>query len=132
MPLSRARYNSAVVKRPEPSADENTTRLADLSALVESCLGGRLDPGVFTKLAQIQKELWSAESVLDQALGAGEISDDTYLERTNAAARIAMQKSRALLGDKRFYAIFGDAGDEPDSLIDSEAFLARANRVSRV
>ena len=36
-----------------------------------------------------------------------------------------MERSRSLLGDERFDAIFGEAGKHPDGLADRDTFLAQ-------
>jgi hypothetical protein len=97
--------------------------LAELKALVKLGLGQPLDEATFAKLAASQTELRALQEQLANDLAQQKILPEQYLERLNAAMREAMARNRGLLGENKFKRIFGDAGYEPEKLIDRETFL---------
>lgn len=119
-----AKYDQAISRVHAEAADEESIRLGELSALIESTLGRPLDKQTFDALATIQMKLQRAQSDLVQALDRGLLGPEQYLEAVNTALRKAMADSRDLLGRDRFSTIFGQAGFEPEGLIDKDAFLS--------
>jgi hypothetical protein len=97
--------------------------LVELKALVKLGLGQPLDDTTFAKLAASQTELRAIQEQLADDLTQQKILPEQYLDRINAALSDAMTRNQALLGETRFRRIFGDAGYEPEKLVDREAFL---------
>jgi hypothetical protein len=119
-------YHRAVSAAHAASASEEARRLAELAALVEMALGEPLDRSTFDALAAIQAGLWRTRTDLSASLEAGAMTSQTYWARLNSALQSAMDQSRSLLGEKRFQAIFGDAGRHPEGLVHRETFLAQS------
>ena len=109
------------------TADEESIRLAELSATIEAALGYPLDKETFNALADIQMRLQRTQIDLALRLDRGLISAEEYLRVLNMAVRSAMAESRMLLGEGRFHAIFGKAGHWPEGLIDKEKFLSKSS-----
>jgi hypothetical protein len=97
--------------------------VAEFLALVEATLAYRVDQPTLAKLAAIQANLQHTQAEIASWLDAGEIKPEQYLELLNTLLRSAMEQSRILLGDERFYAVFGEAGKNPEGLVDRATFL---------
>jgi hypothetical protein len=110
------------------AADEEAIRMTELSELVEAGLGGPLDRPTFDALAVIQMRLRRTQAELVSSLDRGRISPEKYLEDVTAALRTASLESQKLLGRARFLAIFGEAGLQPEGMIDRDAFVAQQRR----
>ena len=100
--------------------------VAELAHLVEQGLGGPLDAALFGELFRIQAGLRTRQQELAVMFERQDLPPDAYLGRLNDALRASMAHSRALLGDERFLAIFGEAGLEPEGLVDRERFHQEA------
>jgi hypothetical protein len=107
------------------SGSQQNSQLAELSAMVETALGYRIDQETIVALFAIQTDLQRADSISVARLEAGEITPDQYLDQVNANLQSAMNQSKALLGEQRFQAIFGEAGDHPEGLIHRYTFMER-------
>jgi hypothetical protein len=110
-------YSSAVSTARGTASAEEDTRLAELSALLEMALGHPVDQPTLSALHEIQTELRRAQSELVVRFDSGELTPDRYLKLLNDTLRSTMERSRSLLGDERFQAIFGEAGRYPEGLI---------------
>jgi hypothetical protein len=118
-------YNRAVFMTDQSDMDEERVRLNELSALVELGLGKRLDDATFDKLAAIQNSLRAEQQKLSKYVADGVIKDKDYLSHLNSAVRRAMDESKKLLGYERFKSIFGEAGNQPEQLIDPKIFFGQ-------
>jgi hypothetical protein len=118
-------YNRAALMANRNGMDEEKIGLAELTALVEIGLGKRLDDATFKQLAEIQFALRSEQEELLRQLETGKISDKEYLDRFSRALVSAMKQSQNLLGFERFKSIFGEAGFQPERLIDPEIFFGQ-------
>ena len=118
-------YNSAVSDGRVKSATEEAARLTELSALVGVALGHPLDQETFQALSSIQTALWNVRTALMGRLHSGELTPNQFLNQMDASLRLAMEQSRALLGDERFKLIFGEAGEHPEGLINPTTFMER-------
>jgi hypothetical protein len=98
--------------------DEDAVRLAELSALVQLGLGKRLEDATFNALAEIQLSLQKYQEMLAFEFESGKIAEKEYVDRLSSVLRDAMKRSQKLLGFDRFRSIFGDAGDQPERLLD--------------
>ena len=101
--------------------------LTEFLALAEAALGEPLDEQTACGLLLIQTQLRVRTDEMATLLRSGAMSRETYLKQNNIALRDAMKASEALLGRDRFLAIFGEAGDYPEGLIDGDAFLAQGS-----
>jgi hypothetical protein len=110
----------------ENAKNDKDAQLAELSALVELGLGGRLDPKTFDELASIQFALRAEQEKLAGLLESGKLDPKQYLSSLNAVLRRAMEQSHKVLGGERFLAIFGEAGLQPENLVDPETFFGEA------
>jgi hypothetical protein len=117
--------STAVLGGHMDSGSQQNTQLAELSAMVEAALGHRMDQETLFSLFAIQTDLQRADAISVARLEAGEITPDQYLDQVNASLRSAMNQSKALLGEQRFHAIFGEAGNHPEGLIDRYTFMER-------
>lgn len=109
-------------------AAQEASEMAELAALAQRALGQPLDPDTLRALDGVQSRLRQQQAHYVQLFDAGEISAEEYLKWTNVIVALAMRQNREVLGEKRFQAIFGEAGNHPEGLIDHEAFLQRAQR----
>jgi hypothetical protein len=118
-------YNLAVSTGRTTSGAEEGTQLAELSAMIEMALGHPIDGETLRALRAIQAELWRSGSELVRRLHGGELDPDQYLDQLHASIAGAMSQSRSLLGEQRFEIIFGDAGKNPEELINRTIFMER-------
>jgi hypothetical protein len=116
-------YDRAVLMANQNDRDDEKVRLAELSALVELGLGTKLNVETFSKLAEIQFSLRQEQKKLATILQDGKITEKQYLGYFNSALSNAINQTQKLLGPDRFKAIFGEAGYQPEQLIDPEIFL---------
>lgn len=116
-------YNSRVIHALASPISREDGKLAELSALVEMALGYPLEPKILADLYTIQLNLWWARSCLVTNLQNREITPDQYLNRLHEALQSAMDQSRALLGEERFQMIFGEAGKNPNGLVNRTVFM---------
>ena len=99
--------------------DDTETRLAELTELVVSGLGDKLDGETFCKLAEIQHATREEQRALSAGLMAGSIDRQTYIARFAEIARKMNNRNEAVLGRDRFREIFGDP-EVAEHLIDQE------------
>jgi hypothetical protein len=125
MSVTKDRYDRSVSRAHTAPTDEGSIGLSELSALVQMRLGEPLDPATFKTLVRIQEDLWRRRADLVAALASEVLKPEEYLGRLNEALHVAMNKSRALLGQECFRAIFGDVGLSPEA--DRETFMAQAS-----
>jgi hypothetical protein len=103
--------------------DDAETRLAELTELVVSGLGDKLDDETFCKLAEIQHATRKEQRALSAGLIAGNIDRKTYITQFAEIARRMNGRNEAVLGRDRFREIFGDP-EIADQLIDQEEFMS--------
>ena len=87
-------------------------------------LGYQLDSSTFAQLARIQADLQQSQAKLTYALDNRTISPESYMDEVSRLLQTSMTRSRDLLGDTQFVALFGDAGRHPEAIIDRDAFEA--------
>jgi hypothetical protein len=85
-----------------------------------------LDGVTFNALAEIQDSLQLRLQALRDQLAASQTTREEYLAQLQAALRTAMTESQALLGEKQFVALFGEAGYSPEGLVDKQTFLRKS------
>jgi len=118
-------YNLAVSAARMTSVAEENTQLVELSAMVEMALGQPIERETLEALQAVQRELWRSRSELVRRLHAGELTPDQYLDQLHASIATAMGQSRSLLGEERFQIIFGEAGKNPEGLVNRTIFMER-------
>jgi hypothetical protein len=96
----------------------------ELAALVSLQLG-ELEQRKFSALTRIQDDLRSRQQALADQLEVGQTTPEEYLVQLQAALQTAMTESRAVLGEKQFVALFGEAGCSPEGLVDKQTFLQK-------
>jgi hypothetical protein len=116
-------YNRAVSDAHSAGTDDETVRRAELSALIQACLGHSIDQQTFDRLASVQANLQTEQARLAARLDAGLLTPEDYLLGLNHRLRRWRDRSRSILGRENFSAVFGEAGEHPGTLIDRETFL---------
>jgi hypothetical protein len=105
--------------------------MTELADLVRSALGHDLDRKTFDALLAIQTKLRRTQSEMAARFDDGDISAEVYYAALNAALKEAMDANRKLLGNSQFVAIFEEAGNEPEGMVDKGIFLESARRRPR-
>jgi hypothetical protein len=111
----------------EPHAgltDQDFVIMSELSALVRETLGDSIDAPTFRQLVEIQVEFKREQARLIEALQSKEISPEAYLQLFTKALTVRMAKNKIVLGNDRFYQMFGEVGDYPEYLADPEIFFS--------
>lgn len=121
-------YNGAGSKVNAMATVQESAQVDELSALVQKSLGRPLDGATLGSLLANQEWLRQRQGELVTAFDAGQLTPEEYLKRLNEALRSTMEFNRYLLGDERFFKIFGEAGVRPEGLVDRQTFLARTKR----
>jgi hypothetical protein len=116
-------YNRAVSAAHSAGTDDDTVRRAELSALIQACLGHSIDQQTFDRLANAQARFQIEQARLAERLDAGVLTPEDYLLGLNNRLRRWRDRSRSILGRENFSAIFGEAGEHPGTLVDRETFL---------
>jgi len=104
------------------SDPDDYLRVVELMDMFESA-NVELDEPTFVKFASLQKGMRRkmAQSAAD--LAADRISPETFFDRENARFKEFMGSARKLLGDERYKAVFGDAGENPQLPANRKTFL---------
>ncbi|ACB79856.1 hypothetical protein Mpop_1693 [Methylorubrum populi BJ001] len=118
----------------DPAASETDTmldvyhpaRVAELRALIEAAPGVRVSQKTFEGLLVIRGRLWEEQSHLAALLDQHQIDEDEFLAEMNRTQHAAMMECRSLLGND-FIRVFGEAGLEPEHVIDRDIFLEQHN-----
>ena len=115
-------YDEAILMAHRSTRSEDV-EATELAALVQRKLGHELEAKTFQDLLTVQKALRDRRAFLAQQLATKRITPEEYLSQFNMALRQAMMQNKNLLGAEKFRAIFGDAGDQPELLVDRKAFF---------
>jgi len=108
---------------------DRTALSEELSELIETRLRDGLSNEQFNGLVDAIDRMRRSQRELARELAAGDLPGrELYLVRLNTLLRKFADEALALIGDRSFRAIFGDAGFQPEQMIDRKAFL-QGNRV---
>jgi hypothetical protein len=99
------------------------TQLTEILALVEMALGQRLETPMRQSLQRIQRDFLRRQARLVRNLDLGIVAPEEYLKQLNTLLRSKMDRTQVLLGDERFKSVFGEAGRNPESLVDRSTFM---------
>ncbi|MDR7038252.1 hypothetical protein J2X36_003011 [Methylobacterium sp. BE186] len=97
-------------------------RIRDLRDMVRSNPAVSIDDARFRSLAEVQSVFWRRKDELARKLESGAITPDEYRDGFNQALAESMTASKRILGRQDFRALFGEAGEHPDQLIDPDIF----------
>lgn len=99
--------------------DNEDIRLKELADLYK---GVNLDPDTFQKCADSQLEFRTNQNKLVNLLALRYITKYEYLDRFNESSSKMFRKIKVLLGDEKYYKVFGDV--DPDAeILDRDSFL---------
>ncbi len=101
-------------------------RVAELRALINEAPGVAVSADTFERLIAIRGRLWEEQSQLAMLLERRVIDHEEFLMRMSEAHTAAMSVCRSVLGDD-FFRVFGEAGLEPDGVIERDIFLEQHN-----
>ena len=107
----------AMADRQEDSVDE--TR-----GFFEARLSRHLPEKLIEDLFEVQLDLRTEQDKLVRLMDSGEISRESYFNNFNRMLRYSLLRSRELLGEKDFIAVYGEDGLSPEGVIDPEIFFA--------
>lgn len=99
---------------------EEERRKEELRAMAELSLDGGLDETTLTQLVHIQTDFAEAQQELEQQLERREMTPQQYGEALNGRFGMAMGRCRQLLGSDRFQMLFGEAGYNPEGLVQAD------------
>jgi len=105
---------------------DHPERVAELRALIEAAPGVRVSQKTFEYLLSVRSRLWEEQSHLADLLDQHQIDEDDFLEGMKQTQHAAMMACRSILGND-FIRIFGEAGLEPEHVIDRDLFLEQHN-----
>ncbi len=120
---SKLAYDRAVADAHARGTSEDAVRFAELEALTRSELAEPLDHETLTALFGIQTMLHDSQQALADALESGELHREAYLAQVYALLRSSLDRCQALIGPERTFALFGEAVEDPEGLIDRASFL---------
>jgi hypothetical protein len=103
--------------------EESNDSPAELAAFFESALSRTLPTSLLDQLMAARREFRERQMYLVGNLETHAISRQGYLEQFNAALTKMMEKNRELLGVSDFIRVYGEAGLNPQGLIDPNVFL---------
>ena len=95
----------------------------DLRRFFHSRLEGEVEEYRIIKIYEIRKLFKERQDVLVGSLLNGEINKEVYLQEFASLSMFCMNSTRALLGEKNFFAVFGEIGYAPEKIIDEKIFL---------
>lgn len=122
-------YNRTVLMANQNGNNSNSVGLAELTALAE-LTGTSLDPRILVALVEVQSQFRDKQAELSKQLEIGKVTREQYLDRVNSLIRDAMDHNLKVLGQDRFKKLFGQAGFQPEGLIDPKTFLEhRSNKL---
>lgn len=101
-------------------------RVAELRALIEAAPGVAVSQTTFERLLAVRSQLWEEQSHLAGLLEQRQMDEDEFLAEMSRTQHAAMMECRSILGDD-FIRVFGEAGLEPEHVIDREIFLEQHN-----
>jgi len=113
------RYHSAM----ESTADGEDS-LEEVAAFFEANLSRQLPPETIHELFKSQVDFRRKQQFLGNQLDGDKISAERYLSELNMAMKLFMADSFNILGKEDFFRVYGEVGEQPESLIDRDRFLA--------
>lgn len=102
-------------------------RIDKIAAFYEASLSHPLPDALVQQLFAVKVEFRERQESLMRKLDHNEISRENYLRQFNAALAKMMEKNRELLGDSDFSRVYGEAGFQPEGLVNPNIFFADHN-----
>lgn len=75
------------------------------------------------KFDEARRRMWAEHASLVEALDSKRITPEAYFDRFVETMRNSMAGLKTIMGDDRFYKVFGEAGEHPEGMIDRKTFL---------